>query len=162
MGSNIEVTPIASGSAPLHRGVDSHPRTHPSTLPALEALVQMTRARTLTKAADDSDNDDETPVARMEVDPPLKIKGEGTVEAPMDLTSDSDSDKENDRIHPGPTWMRYDRNDPGHYRIDIPEGDMTSTALFIRYVFDGEETIIEGCDGKQTPIYRKTLHARSA
>jgi len=80
----------------------------------------------------------------------------------MDLTSDSDSDKENDRIHPGPTWMRYDRNNPEHYRIDIPEGDMTSTALFIRYVFDGEETILEGCDGKQTPIYRKALHARSA
>jgi len=29
-------------------------------------------------------------------------------------------------------------------------------------VFDGEETILEGCDGKQTPIYRKVLHARSA
>jgi len=29
-------------------------------------------------------------------------------------------------------------------------------------MFDGEETILEGCDGKQTPIYRKVLHARSA
>ena len=36
---------------------------------------------------------------------------------------------------------------------------MTSAARYIRYVFDGEETILEGCDGKQTPIYRKALHA---
>src|SRR5712672_4584333 len=110
----------------------------------------------------DSSSEDDVAVVKMEVDPPLKIKGKGTAEAPMDLTSDSDSDKENDRIHPGLTWMRYDRNNPEHYRIDIPEGDMTSAALFICYVFDGEETIVEGCDGKQTPIYRKTLHARSA
>src|SRR5712671_5845715 len=143
-------------------GSNPTPRTTPSALPAREALIQMTRARVLTEEADDSSSDDEVPVVKMEVDPPLKIKGEGTVEAPMDLTSDSDSDKENDRIHPGPTWMRYDRNDPGHYRIDIPEGDMTSTALFIRYVFDGEETIVEGCDGKQTPVYCKALHAHSA
>src|SRR5882672_8982804 len=58
--------------------------------------------------------------------------------------------------------MHYDRTNPKHYRIDIPEGDMTSSALYIRYVFDGEETILEGCDGKQTPIYRKALHACSA
>jgi len=59
--------------------------------------------------------------------------------------------------------MRYDKNNAEHYRIDIPEHDnMTSAALFIRYVFDGEETILEGCDGKQTPIYRKALYARSA
>jgi len=110
---------------------------------------------------DDSSKDDAL-VVKMEVDPPLKIKGKGTAEVPMDLMSDSDSDKENDCIHPGPTWMQYDGNNPEHYRIDIPQGDMTSAALFIRYVFDGEETILEGCDGKQTPIYRKTLHARSA
>jgi len=111
---------------------------------------------------DNSDNDD-TPVVKMEVDPPLKIKGKGKAEEPIDLTSsDEDSNKENDRIHPGPSWMRYDRNNAEHYRIDIPEGDMTSPALFIRYVFNGEETILEGCDGKQTPIYRKALHARSA
>jgi len=29
-------------------------------------------------------------------------------------------------------------------------------------VFDGEETILEGCDGKQTPVYHKALYARSA
>jgi len=112
----------------------------------------------------DDNDDDESPVVKMEVDPPLKIKGKGKAEEPIDLTSlDEDSDKENDRIHPGPTWMRYDKNNAGHYRIDIPEYDnMTSAAIFIRYVFDGEETILEGCDGKQTPIYRKALHARSA
>jgi len=138
-GENIEVAPIGSNPTP---------RTTPSILPALETLAQMTRAKVLMEEADDSNSDDEVPVVKMEVDPPLKMKGKGTIEAPMDLTSDSDSDKENDYIHPGPTWMRYDRNNPEHYRIDIPEGDMTSTALFIRYVFDGEETILEGCDGK--------------
>src|SRR5712675_1903170 len=113
---------------------------------------------------EDSDNENnETPVKEMEVDLPLKISGKGNKDTPIDLTSsDDESDKENDRIHPGPSWMRYDRNNTEHYRIDIPEGDMTSPALFIRYVFNGEETILEGCDGKQTPIYRKALHARSA
>jgi len=111
----------------------------------------------------DRSDDDDGPIVKMEVNPPLKISGQGDKNAPIDLTSsDEDSDKENDRIHPGPSWMRYDRNNPEHYRIDIPEGDMTSVALFIRYVFDGEETILEGCDGKQTPIYRKALHACSA
>jgi len=99
------------------------------------------------------DSDDDTPVVKMEVDPPLKISGKGNKDAPIDLTSsDEDSNKENDRIHPGPSWMRYNRNNAEHYCIDIPEGDMTSPALFIRYIFDGEETILEGCDGKQTPI----------
>jgi len=114
------------------------------------------------EGAEDSDNDD-SPVVKMEVDPPLKMSSKGDRDAPIDLTSsDEDSDKENERIHLGPTWMRYDSNNPEHYRIDLPEGDMTSPALFIRYVFDGEETILEGCDGKQTPIYRKALHAHSA
>src|SRR5712672_2844070 len=99
--------------------------------------------------AGDRSNDDDAPAVKMEVDPPLKINDQGDKDAPIDLTSsDEDSDKENDRIHPGPSWMRYDRNNPEHYRIDVPEGDMTSPALFIRYVFDGEETILEGCDGK--------------
>jgi len=159
-GDNIEVTPIASGPAPQHRG--PNPQASSSTLPALEALVQATRVRVLMEEADCSDHDT-SPAVEMEVNPPLKISGQGNKGTPIDLTSsDEDSDKENDRIHPGPSWMRYDRNNPRHYRIDIPEGDMTSTALFIRYVFDGEETILEGCDGKQTPVYRKALHARSA
>jgi len=96
---------------------------------------------------------DDAPVVKMEVDPPLKMKGKGSQSTPIDLTSlDEDSDKENERIHPGPSWMRYNRNDPGHYRIDVPEGDLTSPALFIRYVFDGEETILEGCDGNKPPF----------
>jgi len=59
-------------------------------------------------------------------------------------------------------WIRYDRTKADHYRIDIPKGDLTSAALYIRYVFDGEETILEGCNGKHSPIYHKALHARSA
>jgi len=152
-GHAIEAIPIGSGSTP---------RTSPSTLPALEALIQATRVKVLMEEGDNNNNNNNAPVVKMEVDPPLKISSKGDKGAPIDLTSsDEDSDKENDRIHPGPTWMRYDRDNAGHYRIDIPEGDMTSPALFIRYVFDGKETILEGCDGKQTPIYRKALHARS-
>jgi len=165
-GSNIEVTSIESGPAPQHSGINTIPRTSPTTLPALETLVRATEQRVLMESEDDNSSYGEPAIVKMEVDPPLtlKSKGKGKAQDPIDLTSsEEDSDKENDRIHPGPTWMRYDRNNAGHYRIDIPENDnMTSAALFIRYVFDGEETILEGCDGKQTPIYCKALHARSA
>src|SRR5712672_3930359 len=135
-----------------------------STLPALEALVQATRVRVLLEEGDDSSDSDDIKAVKMEVDSPPKKGSRGNADAPIDLTtSDDNSDKENDRIHLGPTWMRYDPRNPEHYRLDIPEHDhMTSSARYIRYVFDGEETILEGCDGKQAPIYRKALHARSA
>jgi len=126
--------------------------------------VQATRVRVLLEEGkDSSDDDDFVNAVKMEVDSPLKISSRGTADAPIDLmTSDEDSDKENDRNHPGPTWMRYDRTNAEHYRIEIPKDSMTSAALYIRYVFDGEGTILEGCDGKQTPIYRKVLYACSA
>jgi len=120
-GDNIVVTPVATGPAPQHSG----PSTHVSTLPALEALVQATRARVLLEEGDDSSNDSNILNAvKMEVDSPPKTKSRGNADAPIDLTtSDDDSDKENDRIHPGPTWMRYDPRNPEHYRLDIPEHD---------------------------------------
>src|SRR5712672_736448 len=160
-GDNIEVTPIATGPVPQY----SAPSPHPSTLPALEALAQATRVRVLLEEGDDSSDDGSVMGAvKMEVDSPPKTSSRGNADAPIDLTtSDDDSDKENNRIHPGLTWMRYDPRNPEHYRLEIPEHDhMTSAARYIRYVFDGEETILEGCNGKQTPIYRKALHARSA
>jgi len=144
--------PIATGPEPQY----SAPTSHTSTLPALEVLTQAVRVRVLLEEGDDSSDDDSNVgVAKMEVDSPPKISDKGNADAPIDLTtSDDDSNKENDRIHPGPTWMRYDPRNPEHYRLDIPEHDhMTSSARYIRYVFDGEETILEGCDGKQTPIY---------
>jgi len=133
-------------------------------LPALEALAQATRVRALLEEGlDSSDDDDAIDAVKMEVDSPPKISSRGAADAPIDLTTlDEDSDKENNRRHPGHTWMRYDRTNPEHYRNNIPEDSRTSTALYIRYVFDSEETILEGCNGKQTPIYRKALHARSA
>jgi len=121
--------------------------------------------RVLLEEGDNSSDDNKAfGAVKMEVDSPPKISSRGNADAPIDLTtSDNDSDKENDRIHPGPTWMRYNKHNVEHYRIDIPKHDnMTSAALYICYVFDGKETILEGCDGKQTPIYRKALHARSA
>jgi len=123
----------------------------------------MTRARVLLEEGEDSsDDDDFVNTIKMEVDSPPKRSSRGAVNVPIDLTMSDDSDKENERNHLGLTWMRYDRTNAEHYRIDIPKGNMTSAALFIRYIFDGEETIVEGCDGKQAPIYRKVLHMRSA
>jgi len=105
-GDNIEVVPIASGPAPQHSG--PNPQASSSTLPALEALVQATRVRVLMEEIDSRDHDT-SPAVKMEVDPPLKISSRGDKGTPIDLTSsDEDSDKENDRIHPGPPWMRYD------------------------------------------------------
>jgi len=126
--------------------------------------VQATQVRVLLEEGDDSSEDGSfVNAVKMEVDLPPKISSRGAADAPIDLmTSDDDSDKENECNHPGPTWMHYDRTNAEHYRIDIPEDGMTSTALYICYVFDGEETILEGCDGKQSPIYHKALHMRSA
>src|SRR5712671_3064562 len=58
--------------------------------------------------------------------------------------------------------MRYDQTNAEHYHIDIPKGNMTSAALFICYIFNGKEMILEGCNGKHGPIYRKALHTCSA
>jgi len=103
-------------------------------LPALEALIQATRVRVLLEEGDDSSDDDFVNAIKMEVDSPPKTSSRGNADTPIDLTtSDDDSNKENERNHPGLTWMRYDRTNPEHYRIDIPEGDMTSAALYIRY-----------------------------
>jgi len=131
--------------------------------PALEALGQARLTRQLLEEGNDSSEDDVIDAVKMEVNSPLKISSRGTTDAPIDLTtSDEDSDKENECNHPGPTWMCYDRTNAEHYCIDIPEDGMTSAALFICYVFDGKETILEGCDGKQAPIYCKALHMCSA
>ena len=114
-GDNIEIVPIASGPTPQHSGPSSqHQETHKSTLPALEALVQATRVRVLLEEGDDSsDDDDLVGAVKMEVDSPPKISSRGNADAPIDLTtSDDDSNKENDRIHPGPTWMHYDPRNP--------------------------------------------------
>src|SRR5712672_2476426 len=159
-GNNIQVVPVATGPEPQY----SAPSPHVSTLPALEALVQATRVRVLLEEGDDSSNSDDINAVKMEVDSPPRTSSKSNADAPIDLTtSDDESDKENDRIHPGPTWMHYNPRNPEHYRLEIPEHNhMTSAARYIRYMFDGEETILEGCDGKQAPIYRKALHARSA
>ena len=110
----------------------------------------------------DSDDNDDKVTVKMEVDPPLKMKGRGDPDAPIDLTSDSDSDKENDPNHPGSNWVTYNRLNPKHYRVEILEGDISGPANYIRFIFDGEETIVEGCNGKLSPIYCKALHARQA
>src|SRR5712671_6097492 len=69
-GDNIEIVPIASGSAPQHSGANTIPRTSPSAPSAVEALIAITRARTLTELEDNGSDDDA--VVKMEVDPPLK------------------------------------------------------------------------------------------
>ena len=110
-GTNIEVVPIESGPAPQHSGPSSQRQGTPiSTLPALEALVQATQVRVLLEEGDNSsDDDDAIGAVKMEVDSPPKTSSRGNADAPIDLTTlEEDSDKENDRIHPGPTWMCYD------------------------------------------------------
>jgi hypothetical protein len=56
--------------------------------------------------------------------------------------------------------MRYDSHNDEHYPIYVDDGDTLSPSTYIRYVFDGEDTILEGTDGKLYPIYRKALHSR--
>jgi len=118
----------------------------------------------LLEEGNSSESDNELRAIKMEVDSPPKISSRGTTDVPIDLimSEDEDSDKENKRNHPGPTWMCYDRTNAEHYHIDIPEDSMTSATLFICYVFDSKEMIVEGCDGKQSPIYCKALHTCSA
>src|SRR5882757_10002428 len=127
-----------------HRGRPHCDWTHPATQwgqrppihPALEALTQITRVRVLLEEGDESSDDNSVMGAvKMEVDSPPKTSSRGNADAPIDLTtSDEDSDKENDCIHPGPTWMHYDPRNPEHYRLDIPEHDhMTSSARYIQY-----------------------------
>jgi len=130
-------------------------------VPALEALGQAQLTRQL---LEEGDSCDDKPLAiKMEVNSPLKISSQGAADAPIDLTSeDDDSDKENEHDYLGPTWMGYDQTNVEHYHINIPKGNMTSAALFICYVFDGKETILEGCDGKHGPIYCKALYTCSA
>jgi len=142
---SIKVVPIGSGPAPQHSGPSPCQGTPHSTVPALEALGQARMTRQSLEEGEDSSDDNVVSAVKMEVDSPPKISSRGNADAPIDLTtSDDDSDKENECNHPGLTWMRYDRMNVEHYRINIPEDGMTSTALYIRYVFDGKETVMEG------------------
>jgi hypothetical protein len=72
-----------------------------------------------------------------------------------------DSKKENDPNpnHPGTGWMRYEIANLEHYVMWIPSpGELGETrAGYIRYVFDGEDTTLEGTFGKGHPIYRQPL-----
>jgi len=162
-GNNIMVVPIGSRPALQHSGPSPRQGTPCSMAPALEALGQARSIRQLLEEGEDSSDDDIIDAVKMEVNLPPKISSRGNAEAPIDLTtSDNDSNKENKRNHPGPTWMCYDRTNAEHYHIDIPKDGMTSATLFICYVFDSEEMIVEGCNGKHSPIYRKALYTCSA
>jgi hypothetical protein len=115
-----------------------------------------------------TDNEDEgqTPAAA----PEDKGKGQDTQvaarkEAEGVDTELGDSEKEkNDPDHPGVGWMRYEVANPEHYVMWIPApgelGDVR--AGYIRYVFDGEDTTLEGTFGKGHPTYRQPLRARRA
>jgi hypothetical protein len=91
----------------------------------------------------------------------VKERSKGLLGSPIDLSTDSDEEKENDADHPGHGWMRYDSHNNEHYPVYVDDGDTLSTATYIRYIFDREDTILEGTDGKLYPIYRKALHSRS-
>jgi hypothetical protein len=105
-----------------------------------------------------TDNEDkgQTPAAA----PEDKGKGRDTQVAACEEakgvdTELGDSEKENDPDHPGVGWMRYEVANPEHYVMWIPApgelGDVR--AGYIRYVFDGEDTTLEGTFGKGHPTY---------
>jgi hypothetical protein len=83
----------------------------------------------------------------------VKEWSKGSLGSPINLSMDSDEDKENDVDHPRHGWTCYNSHDDEHYPIYIDNGDTLSTATYIRYVFNGEDTILEGTDGKLYPIY---------
>jgi hypothetical protein len=87
-----------------------------------------------------------------------------TIEGVKENVDESDSDKENDSEHPGHGWIRYDDENPECYPIWIPApGEIHEMrAVYIRYVFDGEDTILEGTFGKSFPTYHQQLRARKA
>src|SRR5712671_2017234 len=97
-GNNIEVTPIATGSAPSYSAPGTSQRQEvPRSYLTNPALVVLEAATEMRKAMEDNDESDDEALIKMEVDPPLKISGiMGAADAPIDLTSDSNSDKEND------------------------------------------------------------------
>jgi hypothetical protein len=114
-----------------------------------------------------TDNEDEgqTPAAA----PEDKGKGRDTQVAAREEAEGvdmelGDSEKENDPDHPGVGWMRYEVANPEHYVMWIPvPGELGDTrAGYIRYVFDGEDTTLEGTFGKGHPTYRQPLRARHA
>ena len=87
----------------------------------------------------------------------------GEPQNPIDLSQSDkeDSDSENDAEHPGAGWIRYDAKNPEHYPVHIEYSDhILSVARYIRFVFDGENTILQGTEGKGDPIYQKDLYAR--
>jgi hypothetical protein len=62
--------------------------------------------------------------------------------------------------HPGPNWTSYSFGQMDHYPVFIRDREDLITADYIRYKQDGEETYIKGTMGKNSPIYRRSLHAR--
>jgi hypothetical protein len=75
-----------------------------------------------------------------------------------------DSEKENNPDHPGVGWMHYEAANTEHYAMWIPmPGELGDTrAGYIRYVFNGEDTTLEGTFGKGHPVYRQPLRAQRA
>jgi hypothetical protein len=63
-----------------------------------------------------------------------------------------------DPNHPGPDRTRYSFGQTDHYPVFIRDGEDLITADYICYKQDGEETYIEGTMGRNSPIYRKSLH----
>jgi hypothetical protein len=75
-----------------------------------------------------------------------------------------DSEKENDPDHAGARWMRYEVANPEHYVMWVlAPGELGDVrAGYIWYVFDREDTTLEGTFGKGHPVYRQPLWARRA
>src|SRR5712671_2257385 len=94
----------------------------------------------------------------------LKGKGRGTINTPIELTSDDDkSDKENvDNNHPGEGWFVFDQDNREHYLVTAEDenGDVHA-AQYIKYVMTDDGPLVHGCDRKGAEVFKRPLQARS-
>jgi hypothetical protein len=77
-----------------------------------------------------------------------------------DSSENEEEEHTNHPEHPGGNWIEYSFGQTDHYPVIIDDGEDQVTTNYIRYVFDGEETYVEGTNHKNGPIYRLALHAR--
>jgi len=105
---------------------------------------------------EDTDSDEPLPIPYR-----LKGKGRGTVNTPIELTTDDDKENHDD-THPGEGWITFDPNNREHYVVAAEDaaGDVHA-AKFIKYVMTEDGPFVHGCDRKGAEVFKKPLEARS-
>jgi len=101
--------------------------------------------------SEDTDSDKPLPIPYR-----LKGKGRGTVNTPIELSTDDESNKENRHDeHPREDWFVFDPNNQEHYVVAVEDaaGDVHA-AWYIKYVMTEDGPMVHGCDGKGTEVLR--------